>query len=216
MDIRPVKTEEDYETALEEIERLMEAEPDTPEGDRLEVLTALVEAYETEHYPIDPPDPIEAIKYYVESRGLDRRDLEPYIGHRGRVSEILNKKRPLTLRMIRNLEKGLGIPAAILVRPYDLADEEGEQEPASSFRLIEEIKRFFDVLERIQFDCETVRVIAGEPSHRSATTRPQITTRLVSSSDAPIRVDNWPKPTKCEYVDDRATNTRLVEEEVVQ
>ncbi len=120
MDIKPIKTNEDYQSALEEIDRLFDASPDTPEGDHLEVLMTLVQAYEDKHYPILPPDPIEAIKYHLESRGLSRRDLEPYIGSRARVSEILNRRRPLTLRMIRNLEQGLGIPAEILVQRYDL------------------------------------------------------------------------------------------------
>jgi HTH-type transcriptional regulator/antitoxin HigA len=120
VDIRPIKTDEDYRAVLEEIDRLFDAAPDTPEGDRLEVLVALVEAYEREHYPAFLPDPVEAIEYYMESRGLSRQDLEPYIGSRARVSEILNRRRPLTLRMIRNLEAELGIPAEILVQPYDL------------------------------------------------------------------------------------------------
>lgn len=119
MEIRPIKTEADYETALAEIEVLFEAEPGTPDGDRLEVLTTLVEAYEDEHYAIPSPDPIEAIRYYMESRGLVRRDLEPYIGSRARVSEVLNRKRPLSLTMIRRLNKGLGIPADVLIKPYE-------------------------------------------------------------------------------------------------
>ena len=119
MEIRPIKTEADYEVALAEIEQLFEAESGTAEGDRLEILTTLVEAYEDAHYPIQPPDPIEEIRYYMESRGLVRRDLEPYIGSRARVSEILNRKRPLSLTMIRRLNKGLGIPAEVLIKPYD-------------------------------------------------------------------------------------------------
>jgi HTH-type transcriptional regulator/antitoxin HigA len=119
VEIRPIKTEADYEAVLAEIEELFEAEPDTPEGDRLEVLTTLVEAYEDVHYSIPSPDPIEAIRYYMESRGLVRRDLEPYIGSRARVSEILNRKRPLSLSMIRRLNKGLGIPAHVLIEPYE-------------------------------------------------------------------------------------------------
>jgi HTH-type transcriptional regulator/antitoxin HigA len=119
MDIRLIKTEADYQAALEEIERLFDAAPDTPEGDRLEVLTTLVEAYEDKHYSIPLPDPIEAIKYYMESRGLSRRDLEPYIGRRGRVSEILNRKRPLSIEMIRRLHAGLGISAEVLIQPYE-------------------------------------------------------------------------------------------------
>jgi HTH-type transcriptional regulator/antitoxin HigA len=118
MDIKPIKTEIDYQAALEEIEGLFNAAPDTPEGDRLEVLVTLVEAYEEKHYSIPKPDPIEAILYHMESRGLTRLDLQPYIGSRARVSEVLNRKRPLTMEMIRNLHKGLGIPAEILIQPY--------------------------------------------------------------------------------------------------
>ena len=118
MDIKPIKTEADYQAALQEIEGLFDAAPDTPEGDRLDVLVTLVEAYEEKHYSIPKPDPIEAILYHMESRGLVRRDLEPYIGSRARVSEVLNRKRPLTMEMIRNLHKGLGIPAEILIQPY--------------------------------------------------------------------------------------------------
>jgi len=119
MEIRPIKTEADYQAALEEIERLFDAAPDTPEGDRLEVLVTLVEAYEEKHYTIPLPDPIEAIQYYMESRGLTRRDLESYIGSRGRVSEVLNRKRPLSIEMIRRLHAGLGIPAEVLIQPYE-------------------------------------------------------------------------------------------------
>lgn len=118
MDIRPIRTETDYEATLAEIERLFDAAPDTPDGDRLEVLVTLVEAYEAQHYSVPAPDPVEAIEYYMESRGLSRSDLEPYIGSRARVTEILNRRRPLSLRMIRQLHKGLGIPAEVLVQPY--------------------------------------------------------------------------------------------------
>ncbi len=118
MTIRPIRTEADYRAALAEIERLFNAERNTPRGDRLEVLTTLVEAYEAQHYAIPAPDPIEAINYYMESRGLTRRDLEPYIGSRGRVAEILNRQRPLSLEMIRRLREGLQIPAEILIQPY--------------------------------------------------------------------------------------------------
>lgn len=117
MDIKPIQTESDYEAALAEVERLWDSELGTPEGDRFEVLCILVDAYEEQHYSILPPDPIEAIEYYMESRGLDRRDLEPYIGSSDRVSEVLSHKRPLTLAMIRKLYAGLGIPAEILIQP---------------------------------------------------------------------------------------------------
>lgn len=116
MDIKPIRTEEDYEAALVEVEKLWGSEPGTPEGDRFEVLFTLVEAYEDQHYPILPPEPVEAILYFMESRGLDRRDLEKYIGPSGRVSEVLSRKRPLTLAMIRRLNSGLGIPAEILIQ----------------------------------------------------------------------------------------------------
>jgi HTH-type transcriptional regulator/antitoxin HigA len=122
MDIKPIRTEKDYEAALAEIDQVWGAEPGTPEGDRFEVLFTLVEAYEDQHYPILPPDPVEAIKYYIESRGLDRQDLEPYIGGSGRVSEVLNRKRPLTLRMIRKLHAGLGIPAEVLINEAQLSE----------------------------------------------------------------------------------------------
>ena len=118
MEIKPIKNEVDYQAALKEIELLFDAAPDTPEGDRLEVLTTLVEVYEERHYTIPMPDPIEAILYHMESRGLTRHDLEPYIGSRARVSEVLNRKRPLTMEMIRNLHKGIGIPAEVLIQPY--------------------------------------------------------------------------------------------------
>ena len=116
MNIRPIKTEADYHAALAEIERLFDAMPNTPDGDRLDILATLVEAYEAQHYEITSPDPIEAILYHLESRGLSRRDLELYIGGRGRVSEVLNRKRPLSIGMIRALHRGLGIPAEVLLR----------------------------------------------------------------------------------------------------
>jgi len=120
MEIKPIKTETDYETTIGEIERLLDAKPGSAEADRLDVLTTLVEAYEEKHYAIPLPDPIEAILYFMESRGLSRHDLEPFIGSRARVSEILNRKRQLTMEMIRNLHKGLGISAEVLIQPYEI------------------------------------------------------------------------------------------------
>ena len=111
-----IKTEEDYETALEGIEELMEARPDTPDADELELLATLVELYEDEQYPIDFPDPIEAIKFRMEQTGLKRTDLAPFLGSRSRVSEILNRKRPLSLKMIRALHNDMGIPAEVLLQ----------------------------------------------------------------------------------------------------
>lgn len=120
MDIKPIRTNADYEATLKEIERLWSADYGSPEGDKLDVLVTLVEAYEDKHYPISPPDPIEAILHHMESQGLSRRDLEPYIGSRARVSEILNRKRLLSLNMIRNLQNELGISAEVLIQPYEL------------------------------------------------------------------------------------------------
>lgn len=122
MDIKPIRTEKDYEEALAQIDAIFDAQPGTPDGDLLEMLTILVEAYEEQHYPIAPPDPIEAIEFHTERLGLNRRDLEPYIGSRARVSEVLNRRRPLTLAMIRKLQAGLGIPAATLLQTYPLAE----------------------------------------------------------------------------------------------
>jgi HTH-type transcriptional regulator / antitoxin HigA len=118
MEIKPIKNEVDYQSALKEVELLFDSDPETPEGDKLEVLTTLIEAYEEKHFSIPKPDPIDAILYHMESRGLTRRDMELYIGSRARVSEILNRKRPLTMEMIRNIHKGLGIPADVLIQPY--------------------------------------------------------------------------------------------------
>ena len=116
MDIRPIMTEQDYDAALAEVEALWGAEADTLDGDKLDVLITLIEAYEAKHHRIDPPDPVEAILFRMEQAGLQRKDLEPYIGHSGRVSEVLNHKRPLTLEMIRKLWTGLHIPLESLIQ----------------------------------------------------------------------------------------------------
>jgi HTH-type transcriptional regulator / antitoxin HigA len=121
MHLKPIRTAADHEAALVEVERLFDASPQTPEGDLLEVLITLIEAYEEKHHDIPWPDPIDAICYTMESRGLSRRDLEPYIGSRARVSEVLRRKRPLSIDMIRKLHTGLGIPAEVLIQPYSLA-----------------------------------------------------------------------------------------------
>lgn len=115
MDIKPIKNKRDYRRALKEIDKFMDARPNTPAGDRLDVLATLVSAWEEKHHPIEAPDPVEAIRFAMEQRGLTRRDLEPYIGSRARVAEILNRKRSLTLGMIRRLHAGLGIPAEVLI-----------------------------------------------------------------------------------------------------
>src|SRR5439155_18104565 len=116
MEIKPIKSDRDYRRALREIEELMDARLNTSQGDRLDVLTMLVEAWEEKHHPIDAPDPVEAIRFAMEQRGLTRRDLEPLIGSRARVAEVLNRRRRLTLAMIRRLHEKLGIPAESLLR----------------------------------------------------------------------------------------------------
>ena len=119
MDIRPIRNEEDYRKTLQEIDLLMTAELGTPEGERLDVLTTLVEAWERKHFPLDLPDPIEAIRFVMDQRGLTVKDLEPAIGRTNRVYEVLSRKRPLTLTMIWRLHKQLGIPAESLIRPTE-------------------------------------------------------------------------------------------------
>lgn len=115
MDIRPIKTKRDYQRALARVEELMDAKPGTREGDELDVLATLVEAYEDKHFPIDAPDPVEAILFRMDQMGLTRKDLEPYLGSRHRVSEVLNRKRDLSVSMIRRLHKGLRIPLENLI-----------------------------------------------------------------------------------------------------
>jgi HTH-type transcriptional regulator / antitoxin HigA len=116
-DIKPIRSEEDYEAALAEIGRLWGARSGTADGDRLDVLATLIEAYEAEHHSMDPPDPIEAIKFRMEQQGLTRKDLERLLGTRTRVSEVLNRKRSLSIAMIRRLHEELGISAEVLIRP---------------------------------------------------------------------------------------------------
>lgn len=116
MNIKPIKTDADYQEALQEIETLMMAEADTPEGEKLDVMVTLIEAYEAKHFPLDLPDPVEAIKFEMERKGLTVKDLEPMIGKSNRVYEILNRKRSLTLKMIWRLHNGLGIPAESLIK----------------------------------------------------------------------------------------------------
>lgn len=121
VEVKPIRSEADYDAALAEVGRLWGAKAGTPKGDRLDVLATLIDAYETEHYPMDPPDPIEAIKFRMEQQGLTRRDLEQIIGTRTRIAEVLNRKRGLSIGMIRRLHERLGIPAEILIRSRDAA-----------------------------------------------------------------------------------------------
>ena len=118
MNIKPIRTAKDHKAALAEISKLMKTDPDigTPKGDRLDVLVTLVQAYETQHFPMALPDPVEAIKFRMEQQGLKPKDLEPMIGKSNRVYEVLNRKRSLTIGMIRKLHSGLGIPAQSLIQ----------------------------------------------------------------------------------------------------
>jgi len=123
MQIRPIRTEQDYDEALARITQLMGSAPGSPQGDELEILATLLDAYEAKHFPIDAPDPIAAIEFRMEQQGLSRKDLESFIGSRARVSEVLTRKRSLTLPMVRRLKQGLGISADLLIdmRPVRLA-----------------------------------------------------------------------------------------------
>lgn len=116
-ELKPIRTEADYEAAMDQVEALWGAKSGTPEGDRLDILATLVDAYETAQYPMDPSDPVEAIKFRMEQQGLTRKDLERLVGTRARVSEVLNRQRNLSIGMIRKLHDVLGIPADVLIRP---------------------------------------------------------------------------------------------------
>jgi len=125
MDIKPIRTSKDHRAALTEVERLWEAKPGTVEHDRLEVLVTLIDAYEAKHHPIPPPDPVEAILFRLDQLDLDRKDLEALIGSRARVSEVLGRRRGLSLGMIRRLHRALGIPAEILIGPAGASRQKG-------------------------------------------------------------------------------------------
>ena len=130
MDIKPIRTQTDYEKALKEVDALFNASPNTPESDRLDVLVILVEAYAAEHFPIPiPDDPIEVIKYYMESRGISRSALAPLLGGKERVSDVLNGKRGLSLEMIRRLHDQLGIPAELLIKPVRKREQRKTAQP---------------------------------------------------------------------------------------
>jgi HTH-type transcriptional regulator / antitoxin HigA len=120
-EIRPIRTQNDYESALERLAELWGADSNSPEGDQLDLLATLIDAYEAKHHPIDPPDPIEAIKFRMEQQGLTRKDLEGIIGTRTRIAEVMNRKRNLSIEMIRRLHDRLGISADILIRPTRIA-----------------------------------------------------------------------------------------------
>ena len=130
MELKPIRSKKEYQAALAEVERLWDAPAKSAAADRLDVLTMLVENYERQHFPIADPDPIEFLSHVMESRSLTRKDLEAYIGPRGRVADILNRSRPLTLEMIRRLVDGLQLPAEVLIKPYRLRRDAGELQAA--------------------------------------------------------------------------------------
>lgn len=132
MEIKPINSDNDYRDSLKEIERLFNSEPGTPDGDKLDVLITLVTVYEAKHYPIQLPDPVDAIRYHMERLGLTQKNLEKFIGVPSHVSEILNRRRPLSLQMIRNLNKGLGISLEILIQEYETIIKEPMYSAGSS------------------------------------------------------------------------------------
>lgn len=130
MELKLIRTKKDYRAALVDVDRLWDAPAKSPAADQLDVLTLLIEQYEREHFPIADPDPIGFLVHVMEARSMTRKDLEPYIGPRGRVSDILNRNRPLTLEMIRKLSEGLNLPAEVLIRPYRLRQTDDELQAA--------------------------------------------------------------------------------------
>lgn len=130
MELKPIRTQKEYKSALADAERLWDAPAKSPEADRLDVLAMLIEDYERRHFPIPDPDPIEFLNHVIEARGMTRKELEQYIGPRGRVSDILNRVRPLTLDMIRRLASGLQLPAEVLIQPYKLRRDSEELKAA--------------------------------------------------------------------------------------
>jgi len=130
MELKLIRTKKDYRAALVDVDRLWDAPAKSPAADQLDVLTLLIEQYEREHFPIADPDPIDFLVHVMEARSMTRKDLEPYIGPRGRVSDILNRNRPLTLEMIRKLSEGLKLPAEVLIRPYRLRQTDDELQAA--------------------------------------------------------------------------------------
>ena len=122
MELKPIRTKREYDTSLKQAEAWWDTPADSREAEQLDVLVLLIEDYETRHFPIDPPDPVEFLQFIMEQRGLVRKDLEPFIGSRARVAEVLNRVRPLSLEMIRSLSEGLDLPADVLVKRYELRD----------------------------------------------------------------------------------------------
>ncbi len=165
---RLIKNEEDYKKALSRIEELMDAQPDTPEMDELELMTALVEMYEDRHYPISPPDPLEAIKFRMDQLGLTQQDMVPYIGTKSKVSEVLNGKRPLSLTMMRSLNKYLGISAEVLLNEPGARFPDGMQNLEwDKFPVVEMAKRcWVPNVERPKGKCRRADAQINHPGRR--------------------------------------------------
>jgi HTH-type transcriptional regulator / antitoxin HigA len=161
-DIRPIRTDVDYEEAMAEVKRLWGAKDGSPEGDRLEVLATLIEAYEEKHFPVGMPDPIDALKFCMEQQGLKPKDLGSYLGSSARVSEVLNRKRTLSLDMIRKLHAGLGIPMEVLV---GRAKPQASRAPGVAKHKIQRA-----VPKRMSASKVTVRSKAGRTRHKSGAT----------------------------------------------
>lgn len=123
MNLKLIRTKKEYQTAMAEVEALWDAPAKSPQADHLDLLSLLIENYERQHFPIRDPDPVEFLNHVMENRGMTRKDMEPFIGPRGRVADILNRTRPLTLEMIRRLADGLNLPAEVLIKPYPLRQE---------------------------------------------------------------------------------------------
>lgn len=136
-DIKPIRSEADYQAALAQVETLWGSNLGTPEGDRLDVLATLIDAYEAEHHPIDPPDPIDAIKFRLEQQGLSRKDLEGILGNRSRIAEVLSRRRGLSLNMIRRLHERFGIPCDVLIRPCHKENQQAVEEDKEMPRIRE-------------------------------------------------------------------------------
>jgi HTH-type transcriptional regulator/antitoxin HigA len=127
MNIKPIKNKSDYQNALKRLDVLMDAKKGTLAFDELEILSILIEQYESEHFPVETPDPIEALKFYMEQNNLTNKDLEDVIGSKGRVSNILNKKRPLSINMLRAISTKFSIPAEILIKKYPIKNRDHEK-----------------------------------------------------------------------------------------
>ena len=186
-----IKSKADYEAALASIDRLiaLDPEPGTPEADELEVLTVLVKDYENQQFPIQVPDPIDAIEFRMEQMGLNQRDLMPFIGSRARVSEVLSRKRPLTLNMLRSLHTGLGIPAAVLLRGEEQATTDDTDDELVRFPFEEMVRRGWLKIGRRASEAETLRVLKAYLAPlREATSPLRVLTRKTKHvrSDRPI------------------------------